>query len=74
MNQPETILRALADGEFCSGEALAERGGITRAAVWKQIERLRDHYGLDVQAVKGRGYRLENPLEWLDEDLIVDEP
>jgi len=68
-----TIVRRLADGEYCSGEALAELCGISRAAVWKQIERLRQHYGLPVEASQGKGYRLPYPLELLDEDRILAE-
>jgi BirA family transcriptional regulator, biotin operon repressor / biotin---[acetyl-CoA-carboxylase] ligase len=71
MSDPSQLVRALADGAFRSGEDLAAGCGISRAAIWKQIERLRHHYGLDVQALPGRGYRLATPLELLDEDLIV---
>ncbi len=64
------VLQALAaDGEL-SGTALAARLGITRAAVWKQVERLRA-LGVAIEAERGRGYRLERPLELLDADRIV---
>ncbi|MGQ9778925.1 MAG: biotin--[acetyl-CoA-carboxylase] ligase [Bacillota bacterium] len=49
-------LRA-ADGEFVSGRRLAEEAGLTRAAIWKQIEELRAR-GYLIEAVPRRGYRL----------------
>ncbi|HJT97236.1 MAG TPA: biotin--[acetyl-CoA-carboxylase] ligase, partial [Rhodanobacteraceae bacterium] len=45
--------------------ALAAELGITRAAVWKQVERLRAH-GVAIRAEAGRGYALEAPIELLD--------
>jgi BirA family biotin operon repressor/biotin-[acetyl-CoA-carboxylase] ligase len=57
-------LRLLADGRLHSGERLAQALGMSRAAVWKGIERLR-LYGIDVEAVPGRGYRLPGGVELL---------
>jgi len=63
------LLRRLADGEFHSGEMLAGQFGVTRATV---NNALRDvgSYGLTLYSVRGRGYRLARPLQWLDADLI----
>ena len=55
----------LADGQFHSGQQLAQATGVTRSAVWKQIRRLAG-LGLEVEGVTGRGYRLAAPLELLD--------
>lgn len=55
----------LAGGGEVSGADIAATLGITRAAVWKQIEQLRAR-GLAVHAEAGRGYRLEVPIELLD--------
>ena len=52
----------LVDGEFRSGEALASELGVSRAAVWKLV-RAWQARGLDIHAVRGRGYRLARPLE-----------
>jgi BirA family biotin operon repressor/biotin-[acetyl-CoA-carboxylase] ligase len=52
-----------------SGDELARDAGLTRAAVWKRIEALRDA-GLPIQALPGRGYALEHPLDLLDADAI----
>ena len=63
------LLRLLADGGLHSGEWLAEQLGVSRAAVWKAVERLRQK-GIDVQALHRRGYALPAPVEWLDETRI----
>lgn len=58
-------MRTLADGAFHSGEALAEAAGRSRAAVWHAIRDL-EAGGLVVYKVRGRGYRLQQPLDVLD--------
>lgn len=63
-----TLLQALADGPV-SGDALARAAGLTRAAVWKRIEALREA-GVSIDATTGRGYRLAAPLDLLDADGI----
>lgn len=65
----EQVLRELAASGEASGAALAARLGVTRAAVWKQIERLRG-LGVGIDAVAGRGYRLARPLALLDAGTI----
>lgn len=59
------ILRSLADGRWYSGQVLAEAEGISRAGVWQRIQRL-ESLGLRVFAVRGKGYRLSEPLDLLD--------
>lgn len=63
------LLAILRDGAVHSGEDLARRLGITRAAVWSRVQRL-ESLGLEVFAVPGKGYRLVQPLEFLDADVI----
>lgn len=58
------LIDLLADGEFHPGDWLGEKLDISRAGVWKQIQKLQES-GLDIQSVKGKGYRLSRPLEWL---------
>ncbi|MGN6518104.1 MAG: biotin--[acetyl-CoA-carboxylase] ligase [Dokdonella sp.] len=53
-----------------SGSALAGRLGVSRAAVWKQVERLREA-GVGILAQAGSGYRLAAPLELLDEATLL---
>jgi BirA family biotin operon repressor/biotin-[acetyl-CoA-carboxylase] ligase len=70
MHNRAKLLRVIADGDLYSGEELGNVLGISRAAVWKIINSLRD-YGLTVVAVKGKGYRLSRPIEFLDKDAIL---
>ncbi|CAA0079924.1 Bifunctional ligase/repressor BirA [BD1-7 clade bacterium] len=58
-NIPFALIGVLADGEFHSGEAIGQVLGVSRAAVWKQLHKL-EELGVDVESVKGRGYRLQN--------------
>lgn len=66
---PRLLLDALLAAEAVSGRDLAERFGVTRAAVWKQIERLRA-LGLGI-AAQADGYRLDVPVERLDAGAIA---
>lgn len=63
------LIQLMADGAFYSGESLGRQLGISRAAVWKQVRSLAE-LGLDVHAVRGRGYRLSSALELLDQEVI----
>jgi BirA family biotin operon repressor/biotin-[acetyl-CoA-carboxylase] ligase len=63
------LLVRLADGRLHSGESLAAQLGVTRTAVWKGVERLRNQ-GIEVHAVARRGYRLAQPVELLDTKRI----
>lgn len=65
------ILKVLSDGRFHSGEDLASRAQVTRAAVWKAIQSLQQQYSLDIHAVRGRGYCLASPIELLERDAIL---
>lgn len=64
------LLVLLADGGFHSGEALGSELGVSRAAVWKQVCLLRE-LGVDVQAVRGRGYRMPDCIDLLDTRRIL---
>ncbi|RAU33191.1 bifunctional biotin--[acetyl-CoA-carboxylase] ligase/biotin operon repressor BirA [Enterobacter sp. ECC-175] len=66
---PLTLIGILADGEFHSGEQLGERLGMSRAAINKHIQTLRD-WGVDVFTVPGKGYSLPEPIQLLNEALI----
>ncbi len=59
----------LTEDEHRSGQEIASELGCTRAAVWKHVQALRA-LGIDVEAVRGRGYRLATPLELLDRRRI----
>ena len=57
------------NGEYISGNDIAENLGITRAAVWKNIRQL-ENDGYIIEAVTNRGYRLSEENDVISEDLI----
>lgn len=64
------LLMLLADGGFYSGSDLGRQLGISRAAVWKRIQRVTEDLGVSVQSVPGKGYRLAQPLQLLNHEVI----
>jgi BirA family biotin operon repressor/biotin-[acetyl-CoA-carboxylase] ligase len=56
------VFAALCDGEFHSGEELAKALGVTRSAVWKAANALRD-LGTPLEAIRNRGYKLSGAGE-----------
>jgi BirA family biotin operon repressor/biotin-[acetyl-CoA-carboxylase] ligase len=67
--EPPPLLVLLADGQLHSGEQLADKLGVSRAAVWKGVKRLKLQ-GIEVVAVPRRGYRLPQPVELLEAKRI----
>lgn len=60
-----TILKEYGD-KFCSGETMSRRLGISRAAVWKAVDALRQD-GYEIKSVPRLGYRLEHSPDRLSE-------
>ncbi|AZC21096.1 bifunctional biotin--[acetyl-CoA-carboxylase] ligase/biotin operon repressor BirA [Pseudomonas sp. CMR5c] len=60
-----TLLELLKDGRFHSGQALGEALGVSRSAIWKQLQLLEAELGLVVHKVRGRGYQLASPIALL---------
>lgn len=70
-----TLLKLLKDGRFHSGEALGAALGVSRSAVWKQLQQLEAELNLPIHKVRGRGYQLAAPLVLLDaEDIRTSAP
>lgn len=67
--QAQELLMALAGGATVSGASLAERAGVTRAAIWKQVEALRVR-GVPVESRGTAGYQLPWPVQLLDAAAI----
>ncbi len=74
MNTPEEtgmsvrswqLLYMLADGEFHSGEVLAAQLGISRTSVFNALDNI-EKYGITLQRIRGRGYRLSHPWQQLN--------
>jgi BirA family biotin operon repressor/biotin-[acetyl-CoA-carboxylase] ligase len=65
----DLLLAALEDRGWQSGAAIALRLGVSRAAVWKRIERLRAR-GYAIEAEAGKGYRLVRRSERLLPEVV----
>jgi BirA family biotin operon repressor/biotin-[acetyl-CoA-carboxylase] ligase len=59
------LLRLLADGAFHSGEELGRALGVSRATVFASLEKVAD-FGVQLQRIRGRGYRLPSGWQCLD--------
>jgi BirA family transcriptional regulator, biotin operon repressor / biotin---[acetyl-CoA-carboxylase] ligase len=57
------------NGEFLSGQALADIAGCSRTAIWKHIEELRKE-GFVLEAVRKKGYRIVNAPDIVTENKI----
>jgi BirA family biotin operon repressor/biotin-[acetyl-CoA-carboxylase] ligase len=64
------LLKILSDGKFHSGTFLGNELSMSRSAIWKQMKDLQEH-GVEVYSVRGRGYRLPNGLDLLDQAKIA---
>lgn len=63
------LLQLLANATTVSGQQLGSTLGISRNAVWKHLQKLRE-LGLEINAVSGSGYQLLTPLELFDKERI----
>jgi BirA family biotin operon repressor/biotin-[acetyl-CoA-carboxylase] ligase len=64
------LLNLLADGEFHSGEILAGHLGVSRASVFNALADVAE-YGVLLQRIRGRGYRLARPWQRLERGEIL---
>jgi len=73
MNEKETLLDLLLENPqgFVSGEEISRRLSVSRTAVWKQINKLREA-GYEFEAVPNKGYRIVNKPERIDSQTLVD--
>lgn len=65
----EQILKVLSQGLFISGEELGQQFGVTRAAIAKHVKAIQE-MGVDIYSVRGKGYKLSQPLILLDKQVI----
>lgn len=63
------LLKRLSDGRFHSGQDLAAHFQVSRSTVFNLLQTAEQH-GVRMHAVRGKGYRLAEPLSWLDEDAL----
>lgn len=65
-----SVLRRLSHEEFRSGEAIAGELGVSRASVCNALGNVQQ-LGVEVHRVRGRGYRLAQPLDWIDPQALA---
>ncbi|MET0893127.1 MAG: bifunctional biotin--[acetyl-CoA-carboxylase] ligase/biotin operon repressor BirA [Pseudoxanthomonas sp.] len=70
MSSERAVLTRLMAGPV-SGDVLAQEAGLTRAAMWKRVQALREA-GVEIDAQPGRGYALRHVPELLDVDALLD--
>ena len=61
----KTMIRILleANDNFVSGEFISQQLGITRAAIWKRMTKLKEE-GFEIEAITKKGYRLLFQSRW----------
>ncbi|MES2561358.1 MAG: biotin--[acetyl-CoA-carboxylase] ligase [Pseudomonadota bacterium] len=64
------LVRLLANGEFHSGTALGRALGVSRATVWNAVRAI-EHADLQIYKVRGRGYKLSEPISLLDAKQLM---
>ena len=67
----KTIIQMLidSDSEYVSGQNISNKLGITRAAVWKRISKLKE-LGFEIESVTKKGYKLLSYPDILNKELI----
>lgn len=63
------LLALLADGQFHSGVDLAQQLNVSRTTISKRVADWQA-LGLDIDTVTGKGYRLQTPIDWLNQAKI----
>ncbi|MDX2370377.1 MAG: bifunctional biotin--[acetyl-CoA-carboxylase] ligase/biotin operon repressor BirA [Colwellia sp.] len=66
----EHLIKALASGEFVSGQEVGKQLGISRTAISMHVKAL-VNLGLDIFSVTGKGYKLAQPLNLLNKRKIL---
>jgi BirA family biotin operon repressor/biotin-[acetyl-CoA-carboxylase] ligase len=68
---PFSVLKLLSPDEFRSGEEISHALGVSRASVHNLVGRARE-FGVDVHAVRGKGYRLAERYSWLELERLAE--
>jgi BirA family biotin operon repressor/biotin-[acetyl-CoA-carboxylase] ligase len=66
----KVLISRLNDGEIHSGQSLATEFGVSRTAIWKTARRALKE-GFKLRTVRGHGYQLARPVDFLDQDIIA---
>ncbi len=65
----QQLVVILSDGQFHSGEYLAEQLGVSRTAIWKLINKLQS-WQIEIFAVRGKGYKIPDGLSLIDSEYL----
>ncbi|WP_434927788.1 bifunctional biotin--[acetyl-CoA-carboxylase] ligase/biotin operon repressor BirA [Shewanella sp. HL-SH8] len=71
-SRKRSILSLLSAEHFTSGEKIASQISLTRMAVNQHIDSLSE-YGVEIFSVKGKGYKLANPIALVDENRLINQ-
>ena len=63
------VLMRLNHDRFISGQELADIHKVTRATIHNCIQKI-DKLGIEIERVRGLGYRLIHPVDFLDKEII----
>jgi len=63
------VLDVLSDGKFHSGESIAKAFDISRVSIWNAIKKA-EEFGVEIYSVRGRGYKLIQPITLLKKSSI----
>jgi len=66
----KVLITRLNDGKIHSGQSLATEFGVSRTAIWKIVRRALKE-GFNIHTVRGHGYQLASPVDFLDQEIIV---
>ncbi|WP_119327851.1 biotin--[acetyl-CoA-carboxylase] ligase [Cysteiniphilum halobium] len=65
------ILKQLSHETYIDGTTIGNALGITRAAVWKAIQKLQNDHDVAIESHRVHGYKLQSPLIMLDQAKIL---
>ncbi len=68
--QLKQVITLLSDGEYHSGQKIADELSVSRAYIWKLIQQLQA-YGLELESVSGKGYIWQGPSSLLNDDRFL---
>jgi len=69
LHRLQKLVAILSDGEFHSGEKLANILGVSRTAIWKLTNKL-ESWGIELFSVRGKGYKIPSGLTLIDHEYL----
>ncbi|MCF6194095.1 MAG: bifunctional biotin--[acetyl-CoA-carboxylase] ligase/biotin operon repressor BirA [Kangiellaceae bacterium] len=72
LHRLQKLVVILSDGEFHSGEKLANILGVSRTAIWKLTNKL-ESWGIELFSIRGKGYKIPNGLTLIDSEYLANQ-